>query len=470
MNRTLFAVALTAGNVLFFWGGPAGANDWEGLSIGVGGGYGMANTKSSLSPPELGDIFNITTNGEPSADGFFTLSAGYDRAVLDKLIIGGFVDYDFADINSRSTGSFFIPESGSFNIGNQLSLGGRLGYLVAPTTLFFSTFGYAHVEASDATMDLGFDKARGNLDSFNGYFVGGGVETLIGGGFSVKAEYRYTSLQSQSTDLRPDSDPSVAVVTTSIKPQIQTARVSLNYRFGNSEQGHADNSTPPVTSSWSGAYIGIGGGYGIADNKIGAAEEEVDSEAGHFGSDGGIISFTLGYDRQIAPKFVVGAFADADYTNLHYRSSINVDAGDSFNETIRNNFRNILMVGARIGYLAAPDTLLFVSAGYANAGLGDTNIAASINNDLVDSATIEGRRFSGGFAGGGVETRINNSLSLKAEYRYADFGSEQASATSTTIPDAEFLRTKFDPAIQMGRVSMNYRFGSPLEEAAPPLK
>ena len=32
------------------------------------------------------------------------------------------------------------------------------------------------------------------------------------------------------------------------------------------------------------------------------------------------------------------------------------------------------MVGGRIGYLTAPDTLLFVSAGYANAGLGDTNI------------------------------------------------------------------------------------------------
>ena len=123
------------------------------------------------------------------------------------------------------------------------------------------------------------------------------------------------------------------------------------------------------------------------------------------------------------------------------------------------------MVGGRIGYLTAPDTLLFVSAGYANAGLGDTNIAVNAGNASEELAVIDGKRFSGGFVGGGVETRINDSLSLKAEYRYADFGSENASVIRRLI----FSRRSSIRRIQMGRLSINYRFGSPSRVRRPRL-
>src|SRR6185437_1997193 len=113
-----------------------------------------------------------------------------------------------------------------------------------------------------------------------------------------------------------------------------------------------------------------------------------------------------------------------------------------------------LTVGARVGYLTTPDTLLFVSAGYANAGLSDTNIDVNSGNASEELAVIDGKRFSGGFVGGGVEIRINDALSLKAEYRYADFGSENASS------DIDSFSTKFDPTVQMGRLSINWRIGA----------
>ena len=46
-------------------------------------------------------------------------------------------------------------------------------------------------------------------------------------------------------------------VRASIKPQIQTARLSLNYRFGNGKTEPVDNSIPPVTSTWTAFYLGV---------------------------------------------------------------------------------------------------------------------------------------------------------------------------------------------------------------------
>jgi hypothetical protein len=87
--------------------------------------------------------------------------AGYDHTLFNTLVIGAFVDYDISDIDT--TLSISIPPlaganaRANFNIENQLSIGGRLGYLVSPTTLFFTTFGYARVETSDVKASLNAD-------------------------------------------------------------------------------------------------------------------------------------------------------------------------------------------------------------------------------------------------------------------------------------------------------------------------
>jgi len=457
--RNSVIVALLACSVAGTVSGPALANDWEGLSLGIGGAYGMANGRMHNSVEVSGISFDQTTSGVPNSGGLFSLSAGYDHALLGTLVVGAFVDYDFASMGSDS----------SYGIGNQLSVGGRLGYLVAPTTLFFSTVGYAHADASNINPGLGFAGLRGDIGSFDGYFVGSGVELLIGGGFSLKAEYRYTSYQSRGTkfDIAP-----LELVTT-VKPEIQTARISLNYRFGNGKHEPVDNSIPPVTSSWTSPYMGISAGAGIADTR-GSTPEDPDAGTGHLGNDGAFLSFNAGYDYQINSRFVAGAFADAAYTNFGYDSTQSIALGPfSESATVRNKFENLFMVGGRFGYLTAPDTLLFVSGGYANAGLNDTRIDIRTNNPFVGSGAIsgklQGKRFSGGFVGGGIETRINDSLSLKAEYRYVDFGSEILSG-STTDPNIDVVSEKFDPVLQVGMLSLNWRLGNPSPADAASLK
>ncbi|MBY0559061.1 outer membrane beta-barrel protein [Hyphomicrobium sp.] len=446
MIRNLASLAFVAAGASFVSTGPAAANDWAGPYIGIGGGYGMTNTRVSNSfLTEVEEAINVKTmkDGQAGTGGFLTLSAGYDHALFGPLVVGAFVDYDFSDIDTHFTN--LIPgDVGHFKIGDQLSVGGRIGYLVAPSTLFFSTFGYAHSDPSDVSINFGSGPIRANLGSFNGYFLGSGVETLIGNGFSLKAEYRYTSMQKE--EIRVED-----VLTESFKPQIQTIRMSLNYRFGDGKKDVVDNSIPPITSSWTGPYLGFGTGYSIANK-----QESFGPDAGPFNNpvsnDGGFISASVGYDYQFRERFVAGTFFDADFSNLTYRDSNSASDGVDSQElwSSRGGFKNILMVGGRLGYLTTPDTLLFVSGGYANAEMEKTTISILGEGSGV---IYDSKRLSGAFIGAGLETKIWDSLSIKAEYRYIDLASEELPLFAIpSVPSAHI-----DPDIQTGRLSINWR-------------
>jgi outer membrane immunogenic protein len=119
--------------------------------------------------------------------------------------------------------------------------------------------------------------------------------------------------------------------------------------------------------------------------------------------------------------------------------------------------------------------MFFASGGYANAELGDTTatFSGSCACGGQSGVIFDGKRFSGGFVGGGVETRINDALSLKAEYRYIDFSSERLTIADGILgPVPGDASVKFDPDIQMGRVSVNWRFNgsrAPGEPTTGPL-
>ncbi len=144
------------------------------------------------------------------------------------------------------------------------------------------------------------------------------------------------------------------------------------------------------------------------------------------------------------------------------------DGVDTIGGGTSTKIDNILMLGGRLGYLATPDTLLFGSVGYANAGMGSTTLDIDFLGAGGGVELIDGRRFDGVFFGGGIETKIWDQLSLRAEYRYVDLGTESMKLLPHDFPEInEFISTKFDPSIQMGRISLNYRFGGREAPAAP---
>jgi len=194
MQKTLVAATLAA--VLGFGGAasaadvysaggykdaPVAVNTWTGFYIGVGGGYGSDNHDLKLTE-EFGRKSNAAElDGLGGEGGFGTVEGGYDYQIGSKFVIGVFVSYDFADIETNLTAGNLATTT--IKLTDSWAIGGRAGYLVHPDTLVYVLGGY-----SQASFDA--PSLFKNTDA-DGYVVGAGVETQLGGGFYGKLEYRY---------------------------------------------------------------------------------------------------------------------------------------------------------------------------------------------------------------------------------------------------------------------------------------
>jgi len=143
-----------------------------------------------------------------------TAIAGYDYRVNRNVVAGGFVDIDISNISHGEFGSVIsLP----FDHQRTVSLGGRIGYLLTPSTLWYAMGGYTR-----ATFDF---EMLGSFD-FNGVFIGGGVETRLAGNWSLRGEYRYAHYFSeQLLDL-------CACGSFDAEADMHTGRVTLVYSFG----------------------------------------------------------------------------------------------------------------------------------------------------------------------------------------------------------------------------------------------
>ncbi|GAA0276589.1 hypothetical protein GCM10009127_16630 [Alteraurantiacibacter aestuarii] len=106
-----------------------------------------------------------------------------------------------------------------------------------------------------------------------------------------------------------------------------------------------------------------------------------------------------------------------------------------------------LYVGARVGFLATPSTLIYAKGGYTNAQM---NILATDNTTDVDTdVDLDGWR-----VGAGIEHAINENLFLKGEYRYSNYKEGEFEAPSGLESD----RFNVDLDRHQFVVGVGYRF------------
>jgi len=161
--------------------------------------------------------------------------------------------------------------------------------------------------------------------------------------------------------------------------------------------------------NWTGFYVGAGVGAGGANTELDAPLLAPGVNFDGIGGEGVFGEISIGYDHVFGDRFLVGAFAGAQYGNvgtsldipiLPFEASINAAYGFD--------------VGARVGYLVTPTTLGYLLGGYSwrNFELG-TNLAG-----------VEADWDAGGYVVGlGMETVLGGNVTLKGEYRYASYGS-----------------------------------------------
>lgn len=132
------------------------------------------------------------------------------------------------------------------------------------------------------------------------------------------------------------------------------------------------------------------------------------------GRDGIAYGGAAGYDFQLgsAVAGIEGEYLDSDTKGCE-------TAFLTTNDTICANGKRDLYVGGRIGFAAAPSTLLYAKAGYTNAKVGViyTDPTTPANSFRV-SDELDGIR-----VGAGVEQKLGTNLYAKAEYRYSNYES-----------------------------------------------
>ena len=218
---------------------------------------------------------------------------------------------------------------------------------------------------------------------------------------------------------------------------------------------------------WTGFYAGLGGGITAFNSELqaqpGPALSGNPGAAGAFasfdglGATGGFFELNAGADYQVNSWLVVGAFFDFDFENTG--SEINVSVpGAPIEAHAKLNIDNKWSIGGRLGYLASPGTLLFVSGGFTQANMSNLNVSAGGPFPAVATAIIV-PSFSGGFVGAGAETKLTEHISIRGEYRWTDFGSGNLGLpTVNGVILNDFVSARASPTMQDGRVSLNYRF------------
>jgi outer membrane immunogenic protein len=180
---------------------------------------------------------------------------------------------------------------------------------------------------------------------------------------------------------------------------------------------------PPPAFSWSGVYLGGQVGYGwgtsnVTTNGVGVPNL---SQSGVVGG------AHIGYNYQVS-QFVFGLEGDVNGSSERDSALDFVPAG-VVDYGVRKNVD--ASIRGRIGY--AFDRVLV----YATGGAAYGNFRTNYNDGTSFNSFNDGR--IGWTVGGGLEYAIDNNWSVRAEYRYTDYGH---------INDTPFLLGAFNSVSQ----------------------
>jgi outer membrane immunogenic protein len=187
--------------------------------------------------------------------------------------------------------------------------------------------------------------------------------------------------------------------------------------------------------SWTGCYIGGGGGYGLwnqentqfIDND---GPRRPDSPTITNGGRGWFGTVQGGCDYQFAgagQQFVIGAQADYDFMNLKGNVALPVFSDNSGSEKESSAWS----AGGRIGWLAFPTLLTYFSAGYTQAHFNAVDFVSFIGKESI---LMGSRNYNGWYLGAGDEYALSfmPGLFWKTEYRVSEYKKATNSLTGTS--------------------------------------
>jgi outer membrane immunogenic protein len=202
---------------------------------------------------------------------------------------------------------------------------------------------------------------------------------------------------------------------------------------------------PPVAYSWTGCYVGGNFGGSTADKIFSADAGSTGAGTAHSTTAAG--GGQLGCDFQ-AGMLVFGVQGMFDWTNMNGRSL----AADGKGYTFRTPWFST--AAGRVGYLATPNTLLFVKGGAA--WVGDRYEFVENFGSFVTDKAHETR--NGWVLSGGIDWMVVPNWSISVEYGAMSFGNHPVFFQSLFGPGG--FNERIDQHVQFVLVGLNYHFGS----------
>ena len=178
----------------------------------------------------------------------------------------------------------------------------------------------------------------------------------------------------------------------------------------------------------------VAGVGGFDKNKAGSTidddVDDPDDDDGVFDEDesanGIVYGAAVGYDIDLG-TMVIGA--EAELTDSTADSDFAGDPETDFGLGSVDTGRDIY-VGARAGFKATPNTLLYAKGGYTNARYNF--IGSDGTTDYETNLDTDGWR-----VGAGVEQKIGSNAFAKVEYRYSNYNSGEIDFEAEGIEDSD---------------------------------
>jgi outer membrane immunogenic protein len=212
--------------------------------------------------------------------------------------------------------------------------------------------------------------------------------------------------------------------------------------------------TPPAFN-WTGFYVGIVGGYGSGTSRSTPTGFLAGGPITSINVNGGLIGGRVGYDYDTGRNLVLGAFADFSWSRV--QGKICVETGGCTGVISDSYARSIMSwlstIQAKAGY-APNNAMLFYATGGLAMARSEGNVSyLTSSSDPVRSDT---KTRTGWAVGAGMQYKLMQSISLGAEYTYADLGNKDFDYSNP--PVGVPLGSNSHLTDNLFRASLNYHF------------
>jgi outer membrane immunogenic protein len=201
---------------------------------------------------------------------------------------------------------------------------------------------------------------------------------------------------------------------------------------------------PPPPFSWTGCFIGGGGGYGLWYQNV-SGQPAATFNTVTLGGSGWFGTAQVGCDVQF-DRFVIGVFGDGDFGSLsgHLFQGSASDINESW----------AWAAGGRVGWLPMPKLLTYLSAGFTQAHFDQ--VTATGLGVLFNANT-----YNGFFLGSGYEYGFGflPGLFWKTEYRFSSYQAANLPVISGPFgPFNGATAIHVQPYVQTISTELVYRF------------